>query len=258
MKTLIPKDLKMIKETSIYVDAFILPLEDLSTNYPNTFSIKQIAIAKNENKEIFVCINKNIHNDEIKKLEDSLKQIEKLKINGIIFYDIAIVNLKNKLNLKTPLVWHQEHLTTNYGTINYWYQKGCKYAYLSSELTKEEIGEIIKKSKAKLFVNIFGYVPMFTSKRNLITNYLKYFSLKDNKGNKKIYKENKFYPIIEKDGTTVLSNYILNIKEEIKADYLVYNSYLIDDIIEVLKGNNKYKEENGFLYQKTFYKVKEK
>ena len=47
-----------------------------------------------------------------------LLEIEKLKIKGIIFYDIAIINLKQKHNLQTSLVWAQEHLTTNYQTIN--------------------------------------------------------------------------------------------------------------------------------------------
>lgn len=248
-----------------YVDAYLLPIKTFSINYLNTFTIEEIKEIKKLNKEIFIIVNKNIHNNELKELEGTLKKIDKLNIQGIIFYDIAIVNLKQKLSLKTALVWAQEHLTTNYGTINYWQEKNVDYAYLSSELTKREIEEIRKNTKVKLFVNIFGYIPMFTSKRHLVNNYLETFGLKSY-GKNTIFKEEKTYPIVDtKNGTTVYSNYILNAtNEEFKTiDYLVFNSNFIDekDFTEVLKNykekkTNKFKIETGFLYKETIYKVK--
>ncbi len=251
-------------EIKDYTDAFFLPIKDLSINYPNTFTLEEIKKLKKINKEIFIILNKNIHNNELEKLKETLNKIEKLNINGIIFYDIAIVNLKQKLNLKTPLVWHQEHLTTNYGTVNYWYEKGITSAYLSSELTKREIDEIKKHTKAKIFINVFGYIPMFTSKRHLVQNYLDTFNLKTKNNNNKIIKEGKNYIINDtKEGTTVYSNYILNPKEkDLTADYLVFNSNFIDnkDFKEVLinynKEKNNFPKETGFLYKETIYKVK--
>ena len=248
-----------------YCDAYLLPIKGLSINYIHTFSLEEISKIKKLNKEVFVIINKNIHNSELNLLEKTLKEVEKLNINGIIFYDVAIVNLKQKLNLKTPLVWNQEHLTTNYGTVNYWYNKGIEYTYLSSELTKREIDEIKNTSKAKLFVNVFGYIPMFTSRRHLITNYLETFDL-TSKQNNTIKKEGKTYPINDTDlGTTVYSNYILNAVnfDFSNIDYLVFNSNMIDenDFIEALKKfkehkENKFPKETGFLYKETIYKVK--
>lgn len=243
-----------------YIDAFLLPLKNLSINYPNTFTIDEIKEVKKLNKEVFVIINKNIHNNELSLLEKTLKEIENIHINGIIFYDIAIVNLKKKLKLKTPLVWHQEHFTTNYGAVNYWYKKGVEYSYLSSELTKREIDEIKENTKVKLFVNIFGYIPMFTSKRHLVNNYLETFNLKS-KNQNTIKKEGKSYKINDtKEGTTVYSNYILNAKDvDFKnIDYLVFGASYIDNIKEILKDykKNNYPKETGFLYQETIYKVK--
>ena len=253
------------KNIQNYIDAYLVPLKDLSINYIHTFILEEIIEIKKLNKEIFVIINKNIHNNELNNLEKTLKEIEKLNINGIIFYDIALVNLKQKLNLKTPLVWNQEHLTTNYGTVNYWYNKGIEYAYLSSELTKREIDEIKNNTKAKLFVNIFGYIPMFTSRRHLVKNYLETFNL-DSKQNNTIKKEGKTYPINDTNlGTTVYSDYILNAVnlDFSNIDYLVFNSNLIDnkDFEEVLKDfkenkENKFLKETGFLYKETIYKVK--
>lgn len=255
-KGIIISSVEQAEKVSKYVDAFLIPLKDLSINYQNTFTLEEIKKLKKLKKEIFVFINKNIENSELELLEKTLKEIEKINIQGIIFYDIAIVELKKELNLKTDLVWHQEHLTTNYGTVNYWYDQGAKYAYLSSELTKRELEEIKENSKAKTFVNVFGYIPMFTSKRHILNNYQETFRIKE-KGTK-IFKEGKEYRINDiKEGTTVYSDYILNVKEKINADYIIYNSNSIDDdLTELLKGNNTYKEENGFMHKETIYKVK--
>ena len=248
-----------------YIDAYLVPLKDLSINYVNTFSLKEIETITKFDKEVFVVINKNIHNNELSLLEQTLKEVDKLKVNGIVFYDIAIVNIKNKLNLQTPLVWNQEHLSTNYGTVNYWYQKGIEYTYLSSELTKREIDEIKNNTEAKLFVNVFGYIPMFTSRRHLVKNYLDTFNLKS-KNQNTIRKEGKIYPISDTNlGTTVYSDYILNAVDTDfgNIDYLVFNSNLIDenDFQNVLKDyrnhkDNNFPKETGFLYRETIYKVK--
>lgn len=251
-KAVIISSISEAREIVNYVDAYLVPLDELSINYIHTFSIDEIEEIIKLGKEVFVIINKNIHNNELTKLESDLKKIDKLNINGIIFYDIALVQLKKELGLKTDLVWNQEHLTTNYGSVNYWKSKGVRYAYLSSEITKREVDEIRNNTDALIFVNVFGYIPMFTSRRHLVDNYSDTFSV--DKGNK-IFKEGKYYNIFDsKNGTVVYSTYVLNVRG-IDADYLVYNSNLIDNFVDVLK-DNKYKEESGFLYKETIYKVK--
>ena len=66
------------------------------------------------------------------------------------FYDLSVLSMRDRLHLKTPLIWSQEHMTTNYNTCNYYYEKGCEYVYLSSEITEEEIKEIKEKSPIKI------------------------------------------------------------------------------------------------------------
>ena len=265
--SVIIENLKQAKDVMPYVDTYLLPIDDFSINYPNTFSLDDVNNIKKLGREIFVIVNKNIHNSELEHLKKLLLDIDKINVNGIIYYDLAILNLKNKLNINTDLVWNQEHLTNNYGTINYYFDKGVKYTYLSSELNKNEIEDITKKSKAKLFLNVFGHIPMFTSRRHLVKNYLDYFDLEDKQKNKTINKEGKTYPILDtKNGTIVYSNYILNILDhKFNVDYYVFNSYLIkpNDFKEVLinfKNNKetKFPFEYGFLYKETIYKVKRK
>jgi U32 family peptidase len=276
-------------------DAIILGIKDFSVNYREYVTIEELKdlINKYSNKEIFVSINKIFHNNEILELEQLLIELNKLKIKGILYYDIAIINIYKRLNLMIPLVWHQNHLVTNYNTINYWYNEGAKYAYLSPEITLNEIIDIKNNTNCPLIVPIFGYLPMMFSKRKLISNYLNYIHEQLNDNNYQLFEKQRreYYPVIEdQNGTTIYSSHILNGLEEYIAllsnniEYAVLNAIDIDinNFIEVLIIYNQIRNswqnnkidmtytlhlsnkidmllkntDKGFLYKETIYKVK--
>ena len=283
MKLLImPSSIKQINEIKDNIDGVIVGLDKLCINMPINFNKEElfeiIDICNKNNKEIFISLNKNMFNSDLTYLKEILLELDKKEINGIMYYDIAIVNIKEELNLKTALVWNQEHLTTNYLTSNYWHDFGAKYTYLSSEITIEEINEIKEKASAKLMVTLFGYLPMFVSRRHLVKNYLDTFDLTDDSKVNILEKEGNKYQIIDtNDGTVAYSSHILNGITEVlntKVDYMVLNSFSIDDdkfkdVVYMFKtvtsaNVNEYKEKIdsmfktslGFLYKETIYKVK--
>ena len=283
MKLLImPKSIDQIESLIEDIDGVIVGIKDLSINQPAYFTLDEIKkineIIKNNGKEIFVSLNKNMFNKDLEILEYTLLQLDNLKLNGILYYDIAIVNFKKNLKLVTPLVWNQEHLTTNYLTSNFWYEYGAKYTMLSSEITIDEINEIALNTNAKTMVPIFGYLPMFVSRRHLVKNYLDTFKIKDDSNINYIEKEDKIYAIIDSnDGTIAYSNKCLNgINETLKlnVDYIVLNSFNINNatfkrvvsMYNIANESNvqEFKEEidkmldtdTGFLYKETVYEVK--
>lgn len=285
-KIIISKSFNQIKQLVNLCDGYIVGIKNLSVNLPNYFSIDELkeieTFCVNNNKSLFVSINKNIHNSQLAELKETLIKLSNMNISGVIFYDIAIVNLNNKLNLNLNLIWNQEHMVTNFNTINYWSNKGISCSYLSSELTKEEVFKIRSMTKCKLMMNVFGYIPMFTSKRPLVKNYLEKFNLFDNSSINYLEKENNLYPIVSSDITTVYSSKILNLSQDIKElederiNYLVFNSFNIEDnifleimnLFNLLTSDNikdtfnkinmllNYNIDTGFFYKETVYKVK--
>lgn len=278
-----PNSIESIEKTNTFCDGFIIGVKNFSVNTTLNLSLDEIKniVEKYDTKEIFISVNKNIHNEEIDELINILHYLNKLNIKGIIYYDVALVELKKKLGLDVDLVWNQEHLTTNYATCNFWQYFGVNYAYLSSDVTLEELIDIKKNTSVKLFTTVFGYLPMFASRRHLVKNYLKTFSLYG--GNAyEIEKEGKSYKIIDNSlGSFVYSSHILNgIDEYLKLkennmDYVVLNGFQIDDkdftkIVELfskvdennVKGYSKLIGEicpnwdKGFFYKETVYKVK--
>lgn len=286
MKLMImPNSLDMIKRNLGKFNSIMIGIKDLSINMPRYFSYEEFIDIYNfcieNNIEVFVALNKNMHNKDLNYLKKIMFELEKLDIAGIMYYDIAVVNIKLENNLKTSLVWGQEHLTTNYITSNFWNLYGSEYTLVSNEITKEEIIEMKQNSLSKLIVTVFGYLPMFVSERHLIKNYLETFDLKDTSEVNYIENSGNIYPIIDSElGTIAYSAHVLNgIKEvldfkECGIDYIFLNPYLIEDdkfemVLDlfnnvnsdnVLEYSKKIEEnfncDNGFLNKETIYKVK--
>lgn len=257
-------------------DGFVLPLLNFSVDYNNYYNLDEIKkIVSETDKKIFVVISKMIENDEIEKLKNTLLELDKLSISGVFFYDLAVLELKKELNLNIDLVWNNTHMVTNYYTCNYYYDRGCKYSYLSNEITIQEIIELKKNVKSSLIFMLLGYPVVSFSKRKLLTN-----SKFENKLKIKEPISKQEYRVSETAfGTTFKYNKIRNnascLKELVdnKMDYI----YLIEDdigheeFIEALKltkeyittGNDEYIKkmrdifgsDTGFLYRKTIYKV---
>ena len=278
MIMIMPDNINQIMDNIDLYDGLILSLDKYSVNSRYTLSLDEIKdiITKLDNKDIFISINKNIENNELDDLEKILLELNSLNIKGVLYSDVALLTYKELLNY--DLVWANDHLVTNYETINYWNSFGVKYAYLSSGLNINEINSITKESKCRLFVNLFGYQSMFVSKRHIVKNYLDNFNINSNSDVYFMKKEGKTYPIIDKNYTYAYSNNIYNgIKEyfNIKCEYYVVNGFLIDNtnftkilsIIGNLSLENVEKSalqindiftniDTGFLYQNVVSKVK--
>lgn len=267
-KLLILPNNKDIKDLIDKSDAFLFGIKGYSVNVPCEIELIELEELTKYNKEIFISLNKNMRNEDIPKIKEILLEIDKLNIKGIFYADTCFINLKKELNIKTDLVWSQEHLTTNYSTINFWKQYGVNYTYLSSEITLNEIKEIRKNTDVKLIVPIFGYLPIFVSFRHAVKNYLKTFNLSDNSKINYIEKEGNTYPIIDDElGTTVYSNNILDgylEYKELEIDYVTLNEFNIDrevflkvlDKYNGMNSNYELETDKGFLYKETIYKVK--
>lgn len=273
------------------IDTFLLPLEEYSVSYIKYYSLDDIkAIRKKyEDINIFISINKNIFNSEIEPLKKILQELDKLNIEGIFFYDLAILSLKKELSLKTELVWNSTFMVTNYKTCNYYFEKGVKYALISKEITKDEIIDIVNNTKIKTIVELISYPTVAFSKRHLVTNYYKNYDLniKDSINVIEPISKQKYLIKEDKNGTSFILEKLMNgsriLKELMNTnlEYILLQEDLIehDIFIKCINNINYYiknyhnmsdndynnwiKKQNellgrntNFFYRKTIYKVK--
>ena len=258
------------------LEGIILPLETFSVDYFKYYSISDIReCRKSTDKLLYVVINKMIFNNELDNLLTVLKDLETLKIDGIFFYDLAVLNLVRENNLSINLIYNGTHMVTNSDTINLYYDLGVKGVYLSNEITKDEVLNIRSNTKSDLFILLLGNPIVAMSRRSLLTSY--FLNKNESKSNLITIKEPKsgqeFLVKEDSNGTTFFYNKRLNLSNVYKElkdsgiNYGIieqgdYDSNQYKELINAFVNFNKKKidelagHNRGFLYRETIYKVK--
>lgn len=249
------------------VDGVILPIKGLAVNSNQYFSVEDIKnIINLTSKEVCVSINKIMHNEDLKYLESVLVALNKLNVRKILFYDLAVMNICKRLGIRKDLVVFQEHLNASLYSNNFYRKRGIKNIAITNDITIDEINEISKYNSLMLIC--YGYLPIFYSRRHLISSYLDY--IKHDKGQDNYYIKNREdkYPILEEDdGTTIYSKMPINLINEVdklNIDYIILNATFIETkefsmvLDDYLKNKHDDKQHyEGFLNRKTVYKVED-
>ena len=218
-----------------------------------------------------LSVNSNIYfnvedNEDLEYLEKVLVALNKLNIRKILFYDLAVMNICKKLGIKKELVIFQEHLNTSLYSTNFYTKRGIKNIVITNDITASEINEIGKYNSLMLIC--YGYLPIFCSRRYLISSYLNYIKHDKNTNNYYIKNKEDKYPIIEEEtGTTIYTKMPINLINEIdnlNIDYIILNATLInnEEFLNVLNDYLQNKKDNqehykGFINKKTVYKVED-
>ncbi len=253
VKNILQKDIKGI----------ILGIENLST-YEACFTIEEaIEIAKETDKEVIIAINKMIHNSGLPLVKIVLEKIKDSKIDKILFYDLGIYNMAKKMNIKKDFIIGLEHLNASIDSNKFYYEKEITSTFITSDITYREILDIKENTKMKVYYTVYGYLPIFYSRRRLLTNYFKYID-KEMKDNLYYIKNNELlYMIKEREFGTIIYSPLINLINELEKisnlDYFVIDLSFTEDIniIDDFLNHKKVKDTYiGFFDTKTTYKVK--
>lgn len=282
MKVLVELASKNISQYVNKCDALLLGLEDFSVMNTVTFSLEEVKsiISSYPQFEIFIKMDKNIFNEELDALNGILKELDRLKVAGVFFYDLSLLKIKKDLKLELNLVWAQTHMVTNYRTCNYYYSQGVNYALLSKEITLDEVLEIKKKSLITPIVEVISLPSVAFSRRKLVHNYYEDMGetasstlnvLEKITGKNYIIKEEKagtgFFLDEALNGTCIISNLY-----QAGIDYILLREDGIKDFLELVDDTKKYissgccddnyvlkykklGDSTGFFFKKTIYRV---
>ena len=234
------------------ISKFVYPLSFFCVGVPRCFSISEMT---EENSYIFV--NRILDSQAIDELDGILHNLPS-NIKGIIFDDLGLIEVLKDVNLEKILYY--SHFNTNYASINYFFDY-VDEVIVSTDITEQEIDEIIVKAKKKVSLFVFGLVPALYSRRTLLTNHAKQFNLSEEK-QKELHINDKKFIAIENEFGMMMYHYpyydgtrLLN--KDVK--YLFYYPILLSDESILKVAQNDFKcvlTDEGFLDTKTIYKVK--
>ncbi|HOO68051.1 MAG TPA: U32 family peptidase [Bacilli bacterium] len=178
IELLAPADtLEKVKWAFYYgADAVYLGGQDYSlrANAEN-LSVKEIkeacSYAHKLNKKIYVTVNIVFHNEDIKGLEQYIKELNDAKVDAIILSDPLVIDIAKKVAPNLNLFLSTQQNTLNYEACNYWYNEGIKRVILGREASKENIESIIKNSKMNIEIFVQGAMCVGYSGRCMLSNY---------------------------------------------------------------------------------------
>ena len=275
-------------------DGFVIGLEGFSTNFNNLVKLCDIKDIINDlkkyDKKIFISFDRLYYNSEISEVKDALIYLNDIKVDGISFTDIGVLNILREIEFKGNILWDSNHLGTNSDTINFLEKRGVNYSLLSTEISKDEIINIKNKTNINIGVKLYGFLNMATSSRKLLSNYFLYTN-KEKDNNKYVIKDkikDNDYIVVEEKNTNFYTGKVLNgikfFPELIKnnIDFIFLDDYMIDErkfyniieafsslrnayddkdfvskLEEVVNVNTDYEVFNGFLDKETVYKVED-
>lgn len=187
------------------------------------------------------------HEEDMEELEYNLQEAVKRNVSHLFFSDLGVYVLAREYGLEHKLIYNALTYLTNTEDVNDYLKLG-ESLIVSADLSLDEQLQIVSRAQKPVIVFAFGKYAIFHSKRELLTNYLKYrqnnsLTVSNNK-NFSIIEEfrNEHYPIVEdENGTHVfLPKFYCLLKElplfpleKLSGIYLGTN-FLAPEQIEVL------------------------
>lgn len=132
-------------------------------------------ICKPKKVKRYLTINTIIYNNELQKLEETIKKI-KGKIDAIICWDFSVINLCKKH--KIPFHISTQASISNTESAKFYKKLGAKRVILARELNLKQIKEISKHAETECFIH--GAMCMAVSGRCFTSQFL--FNKSANRG----------------------------------------------------------------------------
>lgn len=245
---------KLKEESNV---TFLFPIKGFSVGFSNPRELKTIK------EEGFIFVNRILDNEGIVEFKKMIKSLPS-NIKGIVFDDIGVLNVLKNEKINITKILFLNHFNCNYLSINA-YLEYVDSVVVSSDITLDEIDEILKKAIKPLVLFTFGHVNIMYSRRTLLTNYNKHFnanvsmfsSLEEEISHKK-------FKIVENEyGTVIYTNEPFNGLVLRSKDNVLYNListvFLGDEeVIEIINSSNNLEDKYPYKYlsdKETIFKI---
>ena len=140
----------------------------------NNFSIEEIRegcdFAHARGKRVYLTLNIVFHNEDIEGVYDYIKDVVEAGIDAFIVSDLFLVDYIKK-NYSVEVHLSTQTSITNVESVKFLKKLGIDRVVLAREVGRDDIKEIIAKSKMDIEVFIHGAMCTFVSGRCVLSNY---------------------------------------------------------------------------------------
>ena len=248
---------KLKEESNV---TFLFPMNGFTVGFSKTFFLEEITV-----DHAFIFVNRIFNSKEIDAFKEFIRSLPK-NIEGIVFDDIGVLQVLKTIPNHLTKILFLNHFNCNYKSINT-YLEYVDSVLISTDITEEEVGEILHYPKNPHVLYTFGYVNIMFPRRYLITNYNEHFK-KDVSSVSNLTNDLKqSFKIVENEyGTVIYTGEPFNgLSYRGKANVLYYfiNSLFLSDeeIVEIIHSDTNLEKKYPYRYlsnKDTIVRIKKK
>ena len=157
------------------IEGVILPIENVSHRVESPLAMAAfeatVARVKKADKTCWFNLNRLFHEADLPALDEVMQWLNLNPVEGILFADMAVLAMAQRLNLENLCCYHPETYVTSLEDTQYWFERGVKRLILSRELPLEDLKQIASKAQAHVGFVGHGYINLFHSKRPLLKHH---------------------------------------------------------------------------------------
>ena len=139
------------------------------------FSLEELKeasdFAHNLNKKIYVTVNIVFHDEDLNGLEEYLKYLDSINIDGIIASDIVVIKMCQNLNLGLSVCLSTQASTLNSRAVKFWQKLGVTRVVLAREASRQDLINIAKTG-VEIETFIHGAMCTSFSGKCVLSNYM--------------------------------------------------------------------------------------
>jgi putative protease len=159
---------------AVYLAGEAYGLRAKAGNFTEEEMIEGLAFVHDHGKKAYVTLNIFAHNEDFFGLEDYVKKLASLNVDGVIVADPGILQVVKEAAPELKVSLSTQANNTNYQSAKFWHRQGVSRIVLARELSLEEIGQIRANTDPSLELETFvhGAMCMSYSGRCLLSNYM--------------------------------------------------------------------------------------
>lgn len=219
------------------------------------------------NKKVYICVNKLFTQEELKGLEEYLINLNSLRVDGILFSDMAVYQIAKRNGFDNILIYDPDTLLVNSYDVKFFSELGLESVVVSKDISLDDILDVAKRNPLFATILVYGHYTLFYSKRKLVENYFYAYEKEPEKyiENRNLLTQeitrNELYPIYQDgNGTVIYSDkklfYANYLKKMVEAGInRMYFNFMFDDYSEAKRIVSLYKEalSEDKIYDETGY-----
>ena len=123
------------------------------------------------NKKVYITVNIVFHNQDLVGLDEYLKYLDSINVDGIIASDIFVIKKAKELNLNFSVCLSTQASLLNKRAVKFWKNLGVSRVVMAREASKEQI-KIIKDTGIEVETFIHGAMCTSFSGKCVLSNYV--------------------------------------------------------------------------------------